>query len=161
MSGVLPLGGAVAGVVGSDPLPESLEGACRALEREFALLVFRAMRKAMVPQTAGGSDGFARETAYSLLDSQWAELAVQGEGLGLWRAMVRQLGEPGVKEPASPADQGGKGAGDRTEAGHESQGGPGVPGPGLRRARSAPTSSPHPGVPQVPAAPGLRVDRVL
>ncbi len=160
MSGVLASGAAVAGA-GSDPLPQSLEGACRALEKEFALLVLRAMRKAMVPQGAGGSNGFARETAHSLLDSQWAELAVQGEGLGLWRAMVRQLGGADVKEPGPPADQGGKEAGHRTEAGHESQGGPGVPGPGLRRAGGAPTSSPHPGVPQVPAGPGLRLDRVL
>ena len=68
-----------------------------ALEKEFAHLVFRKMREAMVPAAAPGSAGFARQTAEGMLDAQWAELASQGEGLGLWRALYRQLEPEAVK----------------------------------------------------------------
>ncbi|GAB4246645.1 hypothetical protein [Deferrisoma sp.] len=109
---MVSLGAAVAGVRNA-PLPKDLEGACRALEKEFALLVFRTMRKAMVPP-GRGPDGFAKETAYGLLDDQWAELVSQGEGLGLWRSMMEQLER--VKETGAGAEEKGREAEDRTEA---------------------------------------------
>lgn len=87
----------------SEALPRDLEGACRALEKEFALLVFRKMREAMVPQSE--SSGFAQDSTYGLLDAQWAELASQGEGLGLWQALYRDLeGEP-VKSGSAAAEK--------------------------------------------------------
>ncbi|GAB4263484.1 MAG: hypothetical protein Kow0092_14430 [Deferrisomatales bacterium] len=95
-------------------LPRDLEGACRALEREFAALVFQKMRTAMVPSPRTGGSAFARETAESLLDAQWAELASRGEGLGLWRAMYRQLSE--VKSPPEATDQRSRGSAVRREA---------------------------------------------
>ncbi|MBE0617098.1 MAG: hypothetical protein IH608_04130, partial [Proteobacteria bacterium] len=91
---------------GTEPQPRDLEGACRALEKEFANILFQKMRQAMVPRATAGSDGFARETAEALLDSQWADLATQGEGLGLWRSLVRELGPEAVKSPRPAADQG-------------------------------------------------------
>ncbi len=112
-TGPVGLGAAVAGV-GNEPLPSDLEGACRELEKEFALLVFRSMRRAMVPESSDGATGFAKETAYALLDDQWAELATQGEGLGLWRAMMRQL--EGVKKSRDEVDQERRDASARTEA---------------------------------------------
>ncbi len=111
--GPMGLGAAVA-AVGNEPLPKDLEGACRALEKEFALLVFRSMRKAMVPDSSDGATGFAKETAYALLDEQWAELATQGEGLGLWRAMMRQL--EGVKKSGDGVDQKSRGASAHVDA---------------------------------------------
>ncbi|NOY46241.1 MAG: hypothetical protein GXP50_12445 [Deltaproteobacteria bacterium] len=114
MTGPVGLGAAVA-AVGNEPLPSDLEGACRALEKEFALLVFRSMRKAMVPKSTDGATGFAEETAYALLDEQWAELATQGEGLGLWRAMMRQL--EGVKKSRGEVDQESEGASAPVDAG--------------------------------------------
>ncbi len=93
---------------GPDPLPTNLEQACRAFEREFVQLLFREMRRSTLPTEAGGSAGFARQTAQSLLDGQWAELASQGEGLGLWRVMLRQLEGDAVKSPGSGADQDGE-----------------------------------------------------
>ncbi len=95
---------------GPDPLPTNLEQACRAFEREFAQLLFREMRRSTLPTETGGSAGFARQTAQSLLDGQWAELASQGEGLGLWRVMLRQLEGNVVKSPGSGADQDGEDA---------------------------------------------------
>lgn len=98
-------------------LPRDLERACRALEKEFARLVFRKMRQAMVPKSSSGSAAFQRDTVEGLLDSQWAELASQGEGLGLWRAMYRQLEPAAVKSASHGADENnerpGKPLGDR------------------------------------------------
>ncbi len=93
---------------GPDPLPTNLEQACRAFEREFVQLLFREMRRATLPAETGGSAGFARQTVQSLLDGQWAELASQGEGLGLWRVMLRQLEAGAVKSPGAGADQDGE-----------------------------------------------------
>lgn len=102
---------------GGQTLPEDLEGACRGLEKEFAILVFRKMREAMVPRSGEGSMGFARETTEGMLDAQWAELASQGEGLGLWRALLREL-EPGEVKSSSPgAEKTPRDAGYRREAG--------------------------------------------
>lgn len=157
MDGIAGLGAAVAGVRYA-PLPRDLEGACRALEREFALLVFRTMRRAMVPRSSKGSSAFARETAYGLLDAQWADLASRGEGLGLWKAMLRQLGGA-VKETRAGADQERGGEPHRTEAEDEPQGGAGIPGAGTGRARSAPAAAPGARVPGVPAAAGRVLDR--
>ena len=106
---MLALGGLpAASTAGPDPLPTNLEQACRAFEREFVQLLFREMRRATLPTETGGSAGFARQTAQSLLDGQWAELASQGEGLGLWRVMLRQLEGDAVKSPGSGADQDGE-----------------------------------------------------
>lgn len=108
---------------GAEPLPRDLEGACRALEKEFANLLFQKMRQAMVPRSTAAAGGFARETAETLLDSQWAELASQGEGLGLWRSLVRELGPEAVKSGPPAADQGSRagafprGTGGASEAG--------------------------------------------
>ncbi|MHB8766473.1 MAG: rod-binding protein [Deferrisomatales bacterium] len=99
----------------TEPLPRDLEGACRALEKEFAQTLFRTMRQAMVPRSSAGSTGFARDTAESMLDGQWAELASQGQGLGLWRSLMNQL-EPEVKSPVAAADEGIRDVGARTEA---------------------------------------------
>lgn len=88
----------------SRPLPKDLEAACRSLEQEFGTLVFRKMREAMVPQSSKGASGFAQDTAQGLLDSQWAQLASQGEGLGLWRTLCREL-SPAVKSPAGKAEE--------------------------------------------------------
>lgn len=101
---------------GAEPLPANLEGACRAFEKEFAQLVFRKMREAMVPASGSGSSAFARETAQGMLDGQWAELSSRGEGLGLWRSLLQELA-PAVKSSPPEADQGGTEAAPRTEAG--------------------------------------------
>lgn len=74
-----------------DALPENLEGACKALEKEFALLVFSKMRQALSTDTSSGASKYAKETTAAMLDEQWANFATQGEGLGLWRTMQRQL----------------------------------------------------------------------
>jgi Rod binding domain-containing protein len=89
----------------SKPLPKDLEGACRAFEGEFSAMVFRKMREAMVPKSSKGSSGFAQDTTQELLDSQWAQLSSQGEGLGLWRSLCRQLDPAPVKSPAGKADE--------------------------------------------------------
>lgn len=89
----------------SPVLPKDLEGACRALEQEFGTMIFRKMREAMVPQSSKGSSGFARDTAQGLLDSQWAQLASQGEGLGLWRTLCRELTPAAVKSPVAKAEE--------------------------------------------------------
>ncbi|MBI5017394.1 MAG: hypothetical protein HZB55_18145 [Deltaproteobacteria bacterium] len=89
----------------AEPLPKDLEGACRAFEQQFSALVFRKMREAMVPKAAKGSSGFAQDTAQGLLEDQWARLASQGEGLGLWRALLRQVDSAGVKSPAPKAEE--------------------------------------------------------
>ena len=83
----------------TDLPPGDLEGACRAIEKEFAVLVFRKMRQAMVPEGSQGSSRFGKQTAYEMMDMQWAELASRGEGLGLWRALYRQLGGAAGKVP--------------------------------------------------------------
>ncbi len=101
---------------GAEPLPSNLEGACRAFEKEFAQLVFRKMREAMVPASGSGSSAFARETAHGMLDGQWAELASRGEGLGLWRSLLQEL-DPAVKSSPTEADQGDRDAGARRVAG--------------------------------------------
>jgi len=131
---------------GAGPLPRDLEGACRALEKEFANLLLQKMRQAMVPNSRSGSDGFARETAESLLDSQWAELASQGEGLGLWRALVRELGPGEVKSAPPAADQGIRTGASREGAAHAPAALPRAPGaqagsprgPGTEGAAGAP-----------------------
>lgn len=139
---------------GPGPLPRDLEGACRALEKEFANLLFQKMRQAMVPRATAGSGGFARETAEALLDSQWADLASQGEGLGLWRALVRELGPETVKSPRPAADQGIRTGGSRMEAGRDLEADSSAPGAGarvggLRRERDP---SVLPGTAAVPGA---------
>ncbi len=96
-------------------LPDNLEGACRALEAEFTTLVFSKMRQAMVPKGALGG-GFANDAIQGMLDAQWASLASQGEGLGLWRTLYRQLENIGVKSDAAGADESGTGVLDRNEA---------------------------------------------
>lgn len=98
----LPL---VAAKTPESSLPRDLEGACRALEKEFARLVFQKMRTALVASPSGPTSGFAREATQGMLDEQWAELASRGEGLGLWRAMVAQLGGEEVKSSGSAADE--------------------------------------------------------
>ncbi len=123
------------------PLPEDLEGACRALEKVFAQMVFQKMREAMVPAGSGGADGFARTSAAGMLDAQWAELASQGEGLGLWRSLCRQLDPEAVKSADQTPDQWVRGTPHRTEAGLAAQGGAGVPGPRLGRLRPAVTAA--------------------
>ena len=92
-----------------ETLPKDLEAACRSLEEAFSTLVFRKMREAMVPTTSKGAAAFARETSQSMLDSQWAHLASQGEGLGLWRTLYRQLEPASVKSKGESADQNGTG----------------------------------------------------
>jgi Rod binding domain-containing protein len=142
------LQGAVAGV-DPKPLPKDLEGACRALEATFAGLVFRKMQEAMVPKSSRGSAGFARETTEAMLTTQWAELASQGEGLGLWRALYRQLEPQAVKSGPAPAD--------------ESAGKASVPGEAERQGRDAKrvltkglgTGHPLAAVAARPAVPGL------
>lgn len=89
----------------AEPLPGNLEGACRALEKVFAQMMFQKMREAMVPASSSGADGFARASTEAMLDGQWAELASTGEGLGLWRALYRQLDAAAVKSPAATPDQ--------------------------------------------------------
>ncbi|MDF1554466.1 MAG: hypothetical protein P1P84_15450 [Deferrisomatales bacterium] len=123
------------------PLPEDLEGSCRALEKVFAQMVFQKMREAMVPAGSGGADGFARTSAEGMLDAQWAELASQGEGLGLWRSLCRQLDPEAVKSPGGTPDQWSRGTPHRTEAGRVAQGGAGVPGPRLGHLRPAATAA--------------------
>lgn len=87
-----------------ETLPKDLEAACRSLEEAFATIVFRKMREAMVPKSDTGSAAFARETTQGLLDAQWARLSSQGEGLGLWRTLYRQLEPASVKSEAEGAD---------------------------------------------------------
>ena len=123
------------------PLPEDLEGACRALEKVFAQMVFQKMREAMVPDGGGGADGFARTSAEGMLDAQWAELASQGEGLGLWRSLYRQLDPEAVKSADKMPDQWIRGTPHRTEADLVTQGGAGVPGPRLERLRPTATAA--------------------
>ena len=127
--------------VGEKPLPEDLEGACRALEKAFAQIVFQKMREAMVPANGGGASGFARTSAESMLDSQWAELASQGEGLGLWRALYRQRDPEAVKSAEPEPDQWNRGKPLRTDAEQAVQGGEGEPGPRAGRPRSAAVSA--------------------
>ncbi len=133
-------------------LPEDLEGACRALEKEFALLVFRKMREAMVPRSGEGAMGFARDTSEGMLDAQWADLASQGEGLGLWRALMRQLEPSEVKSGSPGAEKTRMEAEYRKEAGHEPERGTRTLGPGLGRAGLGTAATADPGVPGVPGA---------
>lgn len=95
---------ATAGIA-SASAPKDLESACRALEKEFVRLVFQEMRATVSPSTGGAAAGFAREATEGMLDDQWAELASRGEGLGLWRTMVRQLSDEEVKSDRPNADQ--------------------------------------------------------
>lgn len=87
------------------PLPRDLEKACRSLEEAFVTIVFRKMHEAMVPKTSKGSSGFARETTQGMLDAQWAHLSSEGEGLGLWRALYRQLEPSAIKSAGRKDDE--------------------------------------------------------
>lgn len=138
------------------PLPRDLEGACRALEKEFATLLFQKMRQAAVPRSGSAGGGFARETAEALLDAQWAELASRGEGLGLARALLQRLAPQEVKSGPPGADQRLEAGADRKEAGHEPERGIGAPGarvgsPGRQEAAGA-----HPGLPGLPGTAAVR-----
>jgi len=82
---------------GASALPTDLKGACKALEKEFAQIVFSKMRQALSIKTSKGASQYAKETTGSMLDGQWAELATRGEGLGLWREMYRQLAVDEIK----------------------------------------------------------------
>jgi Rod binding domain-containing protein len=139
-------------------LPRDLEGACRALEQEFVTLLFRKMREAMVPKSSNTTAGFARETTQGMLDLQWARLTSQGEGLGLWRALYRELQPQAVKSGPDAADQRGRqgshgkeAAGDAHDEGSIGTLGPRLGYPQARRAQEA-----HQGVPgiQPPAESG-------
>lgn len=121
------------------PLPEDLEGACRALEKVFAQMMFQKMREAMVPASSSGADGFARSSAEGMLDSQWAELASQGDGLGLWRSLYRQLSPDEVKSAPAAPDQWTRGNPLRRDADIAAQGG--VAGSGPRSGRPRPVAS--------------------
>jgi Rod binding domain-containing protein len=118
----------------AEPLPKDLKGACRALEGEFVNLLLRKMREAMVPKSEKGSGGFALDTARELLDGQWAQLVSQGEGIGLWRALYRQLEPEAVKSQAPEADE--KGTGDVRPVGEEAR--PGAETGALRQASAPP-----------------------
>jgi Rod binding domain-containing protein len=121
------------------PLPENLEGACRALEKVFVQLVFQKMREAMVPDGSGGADGFARTSAAGMMDAQWADLASQGEGLGLWRSLYRQLDPEAVKSAGATPDQWIRGTSPRARADLAAKGG--VEGLGPRPGRPRPAAS--------------------
>jgi Rod binding domain-containing protein len=145
----------------SEPLPGDLEGACRALEKEFAHLVFHKMREAMVPKASPGSSGYARQTAESMLDAQWAELASRGEGLGLWRAMYRQLEAEAVKSGPLGVDQRIRWRAQRTEKRSDTEGSARTPGPRVGRARPREAATPHPGASGLPEPKGLPGSRAL
>lgn len=116
-----------AGPTFSNDLPRGLEEACRALEEEFAQIVFGKMRQAMIPKSSKGTD-FGQETASSMLDQQWAHLASQGEGLGLWRALYRQVAPTMIKSGETGTDENGGGESlNRTQARHaDAKRGPGA-----------------------------------
>ena len=96
--------------IGSDPLPKDLKGACKEMESYFFNMMLRTMRQAMVPNSSKGADSFAKETANSMLDGEWAKLATEDEGLGLWKSMYEQLApaasgeKPGV-EPVKSGEE--------------------------------------------------------
>jgi len=119
------------------PLPKDLEGACRALEKAFTQIMFQEMRKSVMPSTGGGAGGFARTSTEGMLDAQWAELSSQGEGMGLWRALYRQMDPESVKSSAGEPDEWPRGTPHRKEADHVTQGGIGTPGPRLGHPRPA------------------------
>lgn len=138
------------------PLPRDLEGACRALEKEFATLLFQKMRQAAVPRSGSGSGGFARETSEALLDSQWAELASQGEGLGLARALLRQLAPEAVKSGPPGADQRLEAGVDRKEAGHEPERDSRATGTRVGSPRREEAAGAHPGLSGLPGTAAVR-----
>ncbi|NTU59654.1 MAG: hypothetical protein HGA98_01195, partial [Deltaproteobacteria bacterium] len=88
----------------AEVLPKDLKESCRALEEAFATIVFRKMQETMVPKSSKGAAAFARDTTQGLLTAQWAHLASQGEGLGLWRVLYRQLAPSEVKPGGENAD---------------------------------------------------------
>lgn len=101
---------AATAAIGTEPLPSDLKGACKELESYFFNLLLKSMRQAMVPNGSKGADGFAKDTAYAMLDGQWARIASENEGMGLWKTMYEQL-EPaatGVKSPSPKAEKDGK-----------------------------------------------------
>jgi Rod binding domain-containing protein len=132
-------------------LPRDLEGACRALEEAFAQIVFSKMRQAMIPKGATGND-FAQQTALSMLDAHWAHLASRGEGLGLWRALYRQMAPPVIKSDQAGTEE--RSGGDRfpRQAGDDdAKRGPGAPGHRLgypQALRTAPNDAGLPGLPE-------------
>lgn len=135
-------------------LPRDLEGACRALEKEFATLLFQKMRQAAVPRSgaSGSGGGFARETSEALLDAQWAELASQGEGLGLARALLQRLAPGAVKSGPPQADQRLEAGAHRKEAGHEPQRGVGALGARVGSAGRQEAAGAHPGLSRLPGS---------
>jgi len=141
--------------------PADLKSACRALEQEFARLVFGKMREAMVPRSSDGSNGFARDTTAALLDTQWAELASQGEGLGLWQSLCRQLERDAVKSSPREADQRTRTETFRKEAGHEPAANSRVLSARVEGAGIGAASGAYSGLPGVPGAQALLGARAL
>jgi Rod binding domain-containing protein len=90
---------------GADPLPADLKSACRALEQQFVSLLMRTMRQAMVPNASKGAEGFAKDTAYAMLDDQWSRMVSEGDGLGIGKMMYEQLTTPTIKSTLAAADE--------------------------------------------------------
>jgi Rod binding domain-containing protein len=132
-------------------LPKDLEQACRGLEEAFAQLVFGKMRQAMTPKGALGN-GFAQQTAQSMLDEHWAHLASQGEGLGLWRALYRELAPSMIKSGETGTEERSGGHLSPRQAGDvDAKRGPGAPGHRLghpQAVRTAPNDAGIPGLPE-------------
>lgn len=84
-------------------LPSDLEGACRAMEQQFMELVLDSMRKAFIPASSKGSDGFSKDMSMSMLEGEVAKLSSQNEGMGLWKLMYDQL-DPKVNGVKSEKD---------------------------------------------------------
>ena len=139
-------------------LPKDLEGACRALEQEFVTLVFRKMREAMVPKSSDGTASFARETTQSMLDLQWAQLASQGEGLGLWRTLYRELEPRDVKSDPRVADERAREETHRMEAANHAhaKGSVGAPGPRMGHPQTGGTPEARQGVHGLPLPAAMR-----
>ncbi|MBI5445539.1 MAG: rod-binding protein [Deltaproteobacteria bacterium] len=132
-------------------LPRDLEQACRGLEEAFAQLVFSKMRQAITPKGALGSS-FAQQTALGMLDAQWAHLASQGEGLGLWRALYRQLAPSMIKSgEAGTEERSGGGTFSRQAVHVDAKRGPGALGHRLgypQALRTPPLDAGVSGVPE-------------
>jgi Rod binding domain-containing protein len=86
--------------------PTDLKSACKVMEQQFANMLFSSMRKSMVPASESkGHIGFAKDTAYSMFDTQMAQSVTEGEGMGLWKMLYDQMSSAEIKSEQKGAEE--------------------------------------------------------
>jgi Rod binding domain-containing protein len=86
--------------------PTDLKSACKVMEQQFANMLFSSMRKSMTPASESkGHIGFAKDTAYSMFDTQMAQSVTEGDGLGLWKMLYEQMSSAEIKSEQKGAEE--------------------------------------------------------